>query len=631
MPGENHRYHALSPELREIRLLTLSPGEREEPIKCSLSTVSLTDELIYDALSYVWGKYEAQSPSIELDGNNFTVTPNLYSALRHIREPVGKDCMNLWVDAVCINQNDLDERNAQVSMMRDIYASAARVIIWLGEEDDDSETTFDALSVVADERSWFWQDAGRKNKSRRRKVYNHCGNFFFTLVDRRVWFSRVWILQELAMARTDPIVVCGWNRASWATFVAAWQMIADDSLSALGTRRKTSSTASSESNTIEKPERLSLTKLDVLNSLRQSVQLQGGAKLTKLLTLSRSSEATDPRDIIYGLLGLLELEAKDPTKCFPIAVDYRKSSAEVYADAIAHIFSRGEGPDFLSGLFLPGSSATVFEEYSLPASHSRSFLPSWVPDFSRQVAHKADQTSSMIFRPPPVMSASGAGRGAHNGKVLSNGLELQAEGLMVDTIHEIIPLGSSLHAIIHQLADLEAAMIEAWERPCEFDPTIAAHMHQFRSREPLWRILISNTDKKGGYEAAPISYQDTYLSFLNRSGDAYDDFINNKHSDDHRRPPFEISLRSCVDNKSFFTTKRGFVGTCVPTSCPGDAIAIIFGSPAPFVLRPVRSLDGEKPTYSLVGGSYVGGIMGGEMVDELYCEDLMDSTTFFMR
>ncbi|KAH7093468.1 heterokaryon incompatibility protein-domain-containing protein [Paraphoma chrysanthemicola] len=628
MPYDNHRYHALTAERREIRLLTLSPGEREEPIKCSLSTVSLTAEPNYDALSYVWGKHEDQSPTIELDGSKFTVTLNLFSALRHIREPAGKDCMTLWVDAVCINQNDIDERNAQVSMMRDIYASAARVIIWLGEEDDDSETTFDALSVVANEGSWFWQDTSRNNESRRQAIFYHCGNFFFTLADRRAWFSRVWILQELAMARTDPIVVCGWQRASWATFVAAWQMIADDFLSAMGTRRKTSSTATSESNSIEKPERLSLMKVDLLNSLRQSVQLQGGMKLTKLLMSSYTSEATDPRDRIYGLLGLLELEAKDPSKCFSIPVDYRKSSAEVYADAMAHIFSRGEGPDFLSGLFMPGSSATVSEGSSISASRSRSLLPSWVPDFSRQVAHKAAQTSSMLFLPPPGMSASGAGQGAHNGKVLSGDLELQVEGLMVDTIHEIIPLGSSLHAIIHQLAHLEAATIEARERPCNFDSAIASHMQQFRSSEPLWRILVSN---KRGYEAAPISYQDTYLSFLNRSGDAYDDFINSKHLDDLDKPPFEISLRFCVDNKSLFTTKNGFVGTCVPTSCPGDAIAIIFGSPTPFVLRPIRSLDGEKSTYSLVGGSYVGGIMGGEMVDELYCEDLMDSTTFFIR
>jgi hypothetical protein len=356
MSSDNHRYHAINPELREIRMLTLSSGEPDEPVKCRLSTVSLAAEPTYDALSYVWGKHVYPSPGIELDEKSFEVTPNLFSALRHIRLPAGNGPMSLWVDAVCINQDDLDERNAQVAMMRDIYASATRVIIWLGEEDEESETTFDALSEIADKSSWFWQRGIRMNKARRRTILDHSGTFFCTLVDRRAWFNRVWILQELAMARNDPVVVCGWKRVGWTTFVAAWQMIADDFLPALGTRRrsKVSGAASEDPSSRITSERLSLTKLDLLDNLRQTVQLRGGEKLTKLLMLSRSSEATDPRDRIYGLLGLLEDDARDPAKNVVIAVDYRKSCSQVYADAMAHIFSRGQGPDFLSGLFLPG-------------------------------------------------------------------------------------------------------------------------------------------------------------------------------------------------------------------------------------------------------------------------------------
>jgi hypothetical protein len=237
----------------------------------------------------------------------------------------------------------------------------------------------------------------------------------------------------------------------------------------------------------------------------------------------------------------------------------------------------------------------------------------------------------MVFRPPPIMSASGAGQGANNGKVLNDGRTLQVEGLVVDTIDEVVPFGSSVDTIIHQLADLKASVSQAWQRPCNFDPAIAPLMQKFRASEPLWRILVSNTDKKLVYEAAPLSYRETYLSFLNRSGLAYENHVARKYTNDHHRPAFEVSLRSCVGSKSFFTTKSGFVGTCVPASHKGDIVVIVFGSPAPFVLRPVPQLEGEQQAYSLVGASYVGGIMGGEIVDELYCEDLMDSTTFLLR
>jgi hypothetical protein len=98
----------------------------------------------------------------------------------------------------------------------------------------------------------------------------------------------------------------------------------------------------------------------------------------------------------------------------------------------------------------------------------------------------------------------------------------------------------------------------------------------------------------------------------------------------HLDNEYEQSLKSCT-SKSFLATINGFVGTSVPSCRPGDVIAIIFGSPSPFVLRPIPVDVGEQQAYWLIGCSYIGGIMNGEMVDELYCEDLMDSTTFLVR
>jgi hypothetical protein len=625
MAEEGYPYQALHSERREIRLLTLESGGPDEPLRCHLSVVALRTNPSYNALSYVWSDPAGSSisePVIILDSHRFRVTPNLHLALRHLRSPAGSDSICLWVDAVSINQQDTDERNQQVAMMRDIYASATEVTIWLGQADEVSDAAFDAFPLVADRTSWFWRNCEDVKDSQRQRMLKHSGDFFLTLQSSRAWFSRVWILQELALAGSDPIVVCGWKSTSWSTFAAVWQTIAKEPSFGLVSVQKEREAPNGET------QFLALTKLDVLHTLRRSTQAQTGESLRRLLVISRTSAATDPRDRIYGLLGLLEQDALDPSQGVMIPVDYRKSCAEVYTDAMSHIFSRGDGPLLLSGVFLSGGPAAAPHIPSLPAAIEQLDLPSWVPDFTRQTAEDARQPNGMAFLPPSTMNASGAGSGANNGNIVGDGRTLQVEGLFVDIIDEALPFGSSLEAIVESLPRLETTSAIARRRPCLFDPAVASHMQQFRGSEPLWRTLISNKHVKSGYEPAPAWYEETYLNLLNAARP--EDKLS-KHSDDAQKPDYELALRACIGRKSFFTSKSGFTGTCVPTSRKDDVIAIVFGSPTPFVLRPLPPGDDERVSYSLIGTCYTGGIMNGEMVDELYCEDLMDSTTFHIR
>lgn len=622
MSDKCYHYHALSTASREIRLLTLLPDGESEPLRCQLTTVSLASGANYNALSYVWGNSASSTPesTILLGSNRFSVTPNLHSALRHLRG-LGSESLCLWVDAVCINQKETDERNQQVAMMRDIYASAAQVTIWLGESDEHSDFAFDAMRAVADKRSWFWRGNPEEEAEQRSDVLKHCGDFFFSLESSRPWFSRVWILQELAVAKGDPVVVCGYKSILWSSFATAWQAISKSPSFGLVSLQKEHQVPGGKS------QFLAQTKLDVLDNLRKSTQETGGS-LRRLLLISCTSAATDPRDRIYGLHGLLEKDTVDPNHSVTIKVDYRKSCAEVYADAMAHIFSRGDGPHFLSGIFLSGGPVPAPHILSLPASVEQPGLPSWAPDFSRQTFDTARQPTCMSFLPPSTMSASGAGQGAKNGRVLEDGRTLQVEGLLVDTVDDVIPFGSTLKAVVESLAHLQSMTDQARKRPCLFDSLIVSHMQIFRESEPLWRTLISNKHVKSGYEPAPASYGKTYLSYL--SAASIDEKLS-EHTDDALKPEFELALRSCIGRKSFFTTRSGFVGTCMPSTLKSDTIAIVFGSPSPFVLRPIPSTEANELAYSLIGTCYLGGIMNGEMVDELYCEDLMDSTTFLIR
>ncbi|RYP74040.1 hypothetical protein DL771_003229 [Monosporascus sp. 5C6A] len=645
MSRNSFRYLPLDPERRKIRILRLQSGAFEEPLRCSISTTDLDTSPVYNALSYVWGDpSSANTPgnTVLLDGHPFPVTKNLLAALRHLRPLAGAGATPLWVDAVCINQQDLDERRHQVTMMRDIYASAERVIIWLGEEDDETDV-FDSLPLLATQSHRQCIDA--KPDQHLVDLVGRCTGFFFGLVDRRTWFSRVWIIQELAMARQDPLVVCGRKSVSWSTLMKAWSFVARATFTETGeVRRKGQQGGSQElpgddltGKNAEEPgggdiEVLGKIKIDVLDELYTTIRSQGGESLRQLLMISRTSEATDPRDRIYALLGLLKPGSLEAGSKDAITVDYRKPTSETYTDAMAYIFAQGDGPYFLSGAFLPGVSAPAPHIRGLPSTARQPHLPSWVPDFSRQVAGKATQPSGMLFHPPAGTGASGAGAECKNGKRLEDDRTLQIEGLFVDTIDQVVPLGPTTDAYIAQLPELESLASAAKQRPCQLGSSVAPLIEEFKGKEPLWRVLIANKRFQSGYDPAPSSYEAAYLSLLNQSP-------KRPKSDGEtgcaQPSDYEQRLRAKVGKQSFFTTRSGFVGTCVPDSRSGDIIAILFGSPVPFVLRPaaesIQVAGSDRPSYLLVGASYVGGIMNGEMVDELYCEDLMDSTTFFIR
>ncbi|KAM7210242.1 Heterokaryon incompatibility protein (HET) domain containing protein, partial [Rhypophila decipiens] len=122
----------LVPTRHEIRLLYLTPGDGDEPIHCTLEVKALNDCPEFEALSYVWGDPFAPRP-ITVEDATLDVTLNLYSALRRLRPKPGTTRLPLWVDAVCINQRSVKEKNHQVPMMARIYRQCKDVIAWQGE------------------------------------------------------------------------------------------------------------------------------------------------------------------------------------------------------------------------------------------------------------------------------------------------------------------------------------------------------------------------------------------------------------------------------------------------------------------------------------------------------------------
>lgn len=141
-------YHPFtSPD--SIRVLILEPGRQSDSLKASLEERRLHDATtLYEALSYCWGVFDlSSSQRIEIQGSAVRISGNLDEALRSLRSE--QEQRVLWVDFVCINQTDIQERVGQVNMMGEIYRQAAKVVVWLGMPTPVSQLGIEILSFLA--------------------------------------------------------------------------------------------------------------------------------------------------------------------------------------------------------------------------------------------------------------------------------------------------------------------------------------------------------------------------------------------------------------------------------------------------------------------------------------------------
>jgi hypothetical protein len=133
-----------------FRLLKVLPGVWDAPIQCILiHHIRSAPRIPYEALSYTWGDFNP-TEEIFINGRLFLVTPNLKSALQNLRSDnmSTKGIRTLWIDAICIDQSELSERNHQVRQMQEIYAGAERVLVWLGPASGDSGTAIRFIKTV---------------------------------------------------------------------------------------------------------------------------------------------------------------------------------------------------------------------------------------------------------------------------------------------------------------------------------------------------------------------------------------------------------------------------------------------------------------------------------------------------
>ncbi|KAK1244940.1 hypothetical protein MKX08_004569 [Trichoderma sp. CBMAI-0020] len=325
----------------EIRLLRLEPrGGPSAEIRASLIKYNLqerpTEITSFQALSYTWGNSSITN-NIIINGVKLPVADNLYSFLLHRQET--NQGIDLWVDAICINQDDLLEKNHQIPMMNMIYMRASELIIWLGPPSFDSELAIQSILEMGSGSPY----------DKLITVENDVWQAIQSLLERP-WWKRIWIVQELTMGAMgiklgNAAIQCGRAHVLWTNVViAAARMKAhqDDQRQIF-------------------PAITDILELDSLRDTAGHFFLKPSSQAWfDLVCRYRSFQASNKRDKIYAIWNMFNVLPSNR-----LETRYDESVAKVYTD-------------FAAMLLLGESKLEILRQ----CGNGDQDLPSWVPDWS---------------------------------------------------------------------------------------------------------------------------------------------------------------------------------------------------------------------------------------------------------
>lgn len=606
-----------------IRLLTLLPTDAaataEEqfasPIACRVFVAPIVggpDRPVFKTLSYRWGT-GGRDHAINVGGGVLAVTASIVEALRYLRCADGP--LTLWIDQICIDQENDREKSHQVGLMDRIYTAAEEVVVWLGAAADDSDAVMDLWADVG--CAFMGQDVenslpqifpqlpitmGRAQgpvdevttrlMELVRPTWSKTEPLLPAIADwlQRPWFQRVWIVQEFALnART--VFVCGTKRveaemAARALYVCKWAVVLVEN----------------DEKSRQREDLLPTDPTTALFSIRRRRRDldDGEAKgdtmfeILRRLYIGQNMQVTDPRDRIYAVLGLaVDREAMG------IAPDYEDTGTEQLLVRTARaLVERGGRLD-----------ALCFAQR--PRTHEN--LPTWVPEWTG--------ASESYYNAEDFQERRFAACGSLQVTVVPTDSDriLGLRGFTVDRIEEVEDIWEGKHHDTTRVASYLTQVKRLCALSAGKDEPIYASPE--RRAEAVWRVPIGDLcliddGVRVGRAGVDVAHQHANCV------DLYELLAQARSM-----PPGEIlelmpqiwfaieaaknysSSAADMRGKRPFLTRRGYVGMAPEAARLGDVVVVFCGGQIPFVLRPV-----EEGMFTFVGEAYCDGIMDGELV-----------------
>lgn len=616
------------PDASHVRILALEPGTADAPLSCKLQVVSIQNarHSEYEALSYAWGNNDQPlKPFISCHEKCLRLTSNLQSALRHVRSE--KKVTKLWVDQICINQEDLEERSQQVSLMGFIYSAAKRVVIWLGDTDNTSHQAMTFVPVFYHNLCLHFESQGidfMKNVPYGKRlegtefIYPAIESSLWTALGhllQREWFQRVWVAQE-ATANSETIVCCGKDQITWSTLTDLLHLLDTQTLAA---RRLTRSGQASDS--ISFVRTLRGFASDTQNPCSQDL-------LTVVKALSEQS-STDPRDLVYAVLGFVQ-----DFKGVSLAPNYTLDVKDVFSDLACQCLKNGYGLE-------------VLHYANMTDDGTKSELPSWIPDWRHQ-PHERTVGSKMIRR---LMFTAASSKNATWGLDAPSRI-LTVRGRRICTVtdrgvlypirqyfdtfneRDTIQVNSIMaQALNHEFFEKAAAMAQGvagkgrsgedilcsvltrdyWGVFCDLSKALtvmrslrafAARLHEiFEAYRALPRGSYIQEHFMDYEDSTVLNWHEEHFSHTYDNIEASRGLANNNEVVDR------VFVQQLRGNRIASTSTKMLANVPERTK-EGDEIWIIYGCSTPFLLRPAER------GYLMVGECFVDGIMNGEALKQ---------------
>ncbi|KAK3319453.1 heterokaryon incompatibility protein-domain-containing protein [Apodospora peruviana] len=636
----SYAYSPLSSD-DSFRLLDLELEQPTKRIKGELFEFPVGQSPPYICLSYCWGVGNSNDFHVNIDGKRLAVSRGVYLALHNIRDWMlhhgDTTSVMVWVDQICINQEDLAERAVQVGHMKALYSQAKRVVVHLGAEENGSEKIPELYQILRSTALKF------KNKDDTPISYDLKDLSMRELdgtglpprgdplweVNRlflhRPWFLRTWIIQEAVLAR-DLFFICGGWGMDGIFLAACWDFIIGDNLIPMFSN-PTPATA------WQVVEGKAMHQILLMLDTGMGRDNKPSQSLIDMLQRSRNALATNPRDHVYGLLGLATEAYRER-----LTVDYEESVADLYARVARLVVELGEGHKLL---------------YNLHGLHSDLSLPSWVPDWTSEgypfFTLAPMQGNAVTTFDIPYVRAGGE---SSNMRVSQNGLSLHCDGFIVDVIDKVSsadindynqekneqtaePGNGEDETAKRKIAGSYGFLQQCLSDMADFLQEKSAYPPK-NHEEVIWRTAVWNRSRSGQKKA------DDQLGELYEACKGYLQLRSSSNREIRERygprmrmldkelgffVPIEVANkinmqerdRECDQGEKYANwattismqmkrcgTVKGYIGQVPKSTQAGDVVCVIGGAAVPFVLR------AGSGGYKVVGQCYLHGIMEGE-------------------
>ena len=685
---EEFRYFPL-PDAGHIRLLRITSfNEQNSLIQCELISCLLESSLPFTALSYTWAlptvsniddedqpdfgeEYviwcEHTTSGNEILGGSLNITENLFDSLVQLTVPI-QDHLLLWVDAICINQKDLEERASQVSLMGRIYSTAQEVLVWLGKDmsciDDFiwmhekflpevrgkemSPGDIDNLAVLS--------PLGINSLDHWTKLWVACYQFYKS----NRWFHRAWVVQEVSLAR-KIVVKCGCRILPWLEMMELSTFIHKSGwgyhflpLTGTNSAPKKGTALGGEINRFENARYLYLRGPEAHGDRRLFWGVWGAtnqrerwfAFLGHILYIHRATDATDARDKIYSALGLV-LPFLPARMENPIIPTYYGTVPELYTQVTILLLQQ-----------LP--FLTILSLVEDKSCRTIGGLPSWVPDYNfrfssrvlvdlesneytRLLINLYNATSSKTIPEiypridGNVLSVLGACFDTVAGQCVS--IEGALRLISLRPIFELCLNLDDIYLPTNQVREevlWRTWIADVW-KTCPASPDLAKGFHDYichgigaeiaRSElkedtslaQPTLEALGRLRGSSGSQHILPNMEEVREAAFEIKTEaeiKLFPEIHPGKVTNDYRRRAigdmrtFDHAQGDKALNRTLYCTSRGLLGLGPLSMQANDEIWILQNGQVPFILRK----EGQGGNYSFIGEAYLHGFMRGEML-----------------